>query len=116
RENCSCRAVPGPTRLFYSLAIVSPVLPKFVFAVQLTGLAKTLNEVQIPRSGVAKFGWFRMLKISARNCSFAFSPNGQFFIPEKSHWKNPGPRRLLRPTLPIVEGSPGIALKFGSIW
>ena len=35
----------------------------------------------------------------------ALSVIEKFFISEKSHWKNPGPRKAFRPTAPIVVGS-----------
>ena len=55
--------------------------------------------------GVPKFGWFKMLKISARNSSFPPSPRkckGVSFVIEKFTVASPGPRRISRAALPKV--------------
>jgi len=51
----------------------------------------------MPVSMLEKFGWFRILKISALNCILSLSVMGKFFIPEISPWKNAGPRIEFRP-------------------
>jgi hypothetical protein len=45
------------------------------------------TEVHIPPSGFVKFGWLKMLKMSARNCIVTLSVIAKFFIPERSNWK-----------------------------
>ena len=54
-------------------------------------------------TGTAKLAWFRMLKISARNCTLKLSEIlliGLFLNSEKSRFVRPGPVRMLRPALP----------------
>src|SRR3954468_13114126 len=51
-------------------------------------------------SGLAKLGWFRMLKKSARSCMFTFSVSFVSFTTEKSQFLKVGPFRALRPRLP----------------
>jgi hypothetical protein len=82
--------------------------------VQLAGLVGDADwtEVHIPPSGLVKFGWLKMLKMSARNCIVTLSVMAKFFIPERSNWKYAGPRRELRPTVPIV--APGVPSYVGS--
>jgi hypothetical protein len=57
-ENCSCRAVPVPTRLELAPAIVWPMRPKLVLGVQLAGevAVAAATDVQMPLSGFAKLG------------------------------------------------------------
>ena len=53
--------------------------------------------------GTAKLGRFKILKISARNCTLKFSEIRLielFLNSEKSRFCNPGPVRILRPELP----------------
>src|SRR5690242_15937488 len=53
--------------------------------------------------GGAKLGWFRMLKISARNCTLKFSDMRLmrlFLKTEKSKFVMPGPIKMFRPALP----------------
>src|SRR6266851_4970574 len=111
-DNCIWRAVPLPIAPPLTSAIVWPVRPKLWLSACPVGSAGAgahpgvgvdtgeATAVQIPPSGLVKLGWFRRLKRSARNCSFILSVIGKFFIPDKSHWKNPGARRALRPTSP----------------
>ena len=64
------------------------------------------DRCRFRRRGWSKFGWLKMLKMSARNCIVTLSVMAKFFIPERSNWKYAGPRRALRPTVPIV--APGV--------
>ena len=53
--------------------------------------------------GGAKFAWFMMLKISARNCTLKFSEMRLmrlFLKTEKSRFVMPGPIKMFRPALP----------------
>src|SRR5437763_556628 len=52
------------------------------------------------QSGLAKFGWFRILKKLARNCMLRRSVNFVSFTIEKSQFLKVGPFREFRPTLP----------------
>src|SRR3984893_12837342 len=54
-------------------------------------------------TGTAKFAWFKMLKISARNCTLNDSDillTGLFLNTEKSRFIVPGPVKIFRPALP----------------
>src|ERR1700730_6260869 len=54
-------------------------------------------------TGTAKFAWFRMLKTSARNCTWKDSDillTGMVLTNERSRFTVPGPVRMLRPALP----------------
>src|SRR5207245_10198765 len=76
-----------------------------------TGLAAATSGVALmrpkessaPRSfvnkiaGFAKFGWFRKLKNSARNCTSARSVSRNIFTTEKSQLRYPGARNVFRP-------------------
>src|ERR1700676_2578329 len=50
--------------------------------------------------GVAKLGWLRTLKISARNCALRISRKENSFVTETSQFLNPEPRKMLRPAVP----------------
>src|SRR5882757_3499367 len=53
--------------------------------------------------GGAKLAWFKMLKISARNCTLKFSEirlMRLFLKTEKSKFVIPGPIKMFRPALP----------------
>src|ERR1700730_3032544 len=82
--------------------------------VQLAGVVGVADctELHMPPFGFSKFGWLKMLKMSARNCSVNLSVMAKFFASERSSWQNRGPRRELRPTVPIV--SPGVPSYVGS--
>ena len=57
----------------------------------------------IPADGGPKFGWFRMLKNSARNCNMPPSPrkpNFVSFTKEKSQFLEGGPGMISRPDVP----------------
>src|ERR1700730_12104044 len=62
-------------------------------------LIPKFESVRLP-SGLAKLGWLRMLKSSPRNCHETRSLIAVVLAKEASHWVKPGPRPLLRPTLP----------------
>ena len=51
--------------------------------------------------GLSKLTWLNRLKNSARNSTFFASPNGKRLKIEKSTFVCRGPRRTLRPTLPM---------------
>src|SRR5437588_10341768 len=62
-----------------------------------------MSVLPSPTWGGAKFGWFRMLKISIRNCTLKFSEirlMRLFLNTEKSRLVMPGPFMILRPALP----------------
>src|SRR5918996_3839653 len=50
--------------------------------------------------GFAKFAWFVALSASARNCNFTLSEKFSVRKMLKSVSKKPGPRSVLRPTVP----------------
>src|ERR1700733_4419314 len=108
-ENWAWRAVPPPICVPSASAMVWPTRPKLPLGVQVPGP----TAVQIPPSGLVKLGWLKMLKMSARNCIDTLSVMAKFFIPERSNWKYAGPRRALRPTVPIVP--PGVPSYVGSM-
>src|SRR5580692_8414927 len=56
-----------------------------------------------------KFGWFRMLKNSARSCSVRCSPNFVLLLIEKSQFVKSGPRKILRPESPNVPLAGGVS-------
>src|SRR5258708_30187685 len=71
--------------------------------------------------GARKFARFRMLNVSARNCSFARSPRSKFLLSETSNCQKGIPRAMLRPALPKgFDGSSGMRmlsrLKYWTIW
>ena len=51
-------------------------------------------------AGGLKLGLLKMLKNSARNCSFTDSRIGKFLNNEKSRFRKCGPRRIPLPELP----------------
>src|SRR5947209_774858 len=51
--------------------------------------------------GLVKFTWLKRLKNSARNSTFFDSLNGKRLMIEKSTFVCRGPRKTLRPTLPM---------------
>jgi hypothetical protein len=55
-----------------------------------------------PKFGALKFGWLKMLKISARNCRRKRSLSGMSLKIEKSSLLNPGPGTCVTP--PRQEG------------
>jgi len=71
----------------------------------------------IPADGGPKFGWFKMLKNSTRNCTRPASPrNPNFvsFINEKSQFLKGGPGRKFRPEVPSWPTVFGVQGLFGS--
>src|SRR5260370_17835991 len=58
------------------------------------------SAINAGRNGLAKLGWLRMLKNSARNCAFSFSVIAVFLYSARSHCLKVGPRRASRPRLP----------------
>src|SRR5580704_6969423 len=66
----------------------------------------------IPADGGPKFGWFRILNISARNWIRPASPRNPTFVSftsEKSQFLKCGPGMISRPEVPswpIVQGQP----------
>jgi len=67
----------------------------------------------IPADGGPKFGWFMMLKNSARNCNIPPSPRNPNFVSftkEKSQFLEGGPGMISRPEVPnwpIVQNPAG---------
>jgi hypothetical protein len=54
-------------------------------------------------TGTAKLAWFKILKISARNCTWKVSEildTEKFLKTEKSKFVRPGPIKILRPAFP----------------
>src|SRR6266498_2484260 len=95
-ENWVWREVPPPICVPSASAMVPPMRPKLELIcgtppiiVQLAGVVFVAGwtEVHIPPSGLVKFGWLKMLKMSARNCIVTLSVMAKFFIPERSSWK-----------------------------
>src|ERR1700690_526443 len=56
-----------------------------------------------------KFGWFKILKNSARSCKLTRSPNLKFLLIEKSQFAKSGPRKMLRPASPNVPLAGGVS-------
>src|SRR6266446_7007489 len=54
---------------------------------------------------VLKLGWFNTLKISKRSWRLILSLILVFLTMLKSHCLNPGPRKALRPQVPMVLGA-----------
>src|ERR1700730_14965430 len=66
-------------------------------------VASKMSVLPSPGPGGAKFGWLRILNISARNCTLKFSENTLiclFLNTEKSRSVVPGPIMILRPAFP----------------
>src|SRR5208282_232419 len=61
-----------------------------------------------PPNGLAKLGWLRRLKNSARNCTFSRSPSFQPLATEKSQFLKPESRNRLRPMVPKLPRAGGI--------
>ena len=58
------------------------------------------DELRVP--GSRKFAWLKILKNSARNCSFHRSLIGMFLAKFTSKFNIPGPLTIPLPTLPNV--------------
>src|SRR4051812_21381593 len=58
------------------------------------------STAKLGQRGLAKFGWLRTLKKSARNCILSRSVSFVSFTTEKSQFLNVGPFNEFRPTLP----------------
>src|SRR5690348_4404245 len=87
--------------------IVDPVLPK------LPPPKKSLQSCV--QAGLARFTWFITLNISARNCTFtgkSLIGNFVFLITDRSTSEYPGPKMLLRDSVPQVFAA-GSAYAFG---
>src|ERR1039458_7166146 len=61
-----------------------------------------------PPYGLAKLGWLKMLKNSARNWARSRSPKCQFLATEKSKFQKPVSRKVFRPMLPNCPNGGGI--------
>src|ERR1700678_40897 len=68
-----------------------------------------------PPKGLAKLGWLRRLKNSARNCAPNLSLNLQVFPTEKSQSRYPESRKMLRPMVPKVPKAGGSSIEFPSV-
>src|SRR5229473_3096111 len=55
-----------------------------------------------PPNGLAKLGWLKILKNSARNWAPKCSPNLKFLATDRSTFLNPVSRKMLRPMVPNV--------------
>ena len=75
---------------------ISGVCPKFE-KLPLVALALLGNEL--------KLGWFNKLKTSKRSWMLILSEILVVLLMLKSHCLNPGPRKALRPQVPIVLGA-----------
>src|ERR1700737_5139873 len=64
-----------------------------------------------PPYGLAKLGWLKMLKNSARNWARKRSPKCQFFAREKSTLRKPESGKMLRPMVPKVPNGGGIIME-----
>src|SRR5215510_5899056 len=80
--SCNCRELPRSPRAVR----VAVIWPKVVAVTEFCGCVK--------------FGWFRILNASARNCSDTRSRIAVFLAIEKSTSWKPGDVRMLRPALP----------------
>src|SRR6266704_5414117 len=66
--------------------------------------------------GASKFGWFRMLKTSVRNCSSRFSEIRKCLLTRKSIVERPGPIRVFLPKLPKVPSGCGTKAQGSNQW
>src|SRR5713226_8900730 len=64
-----------------------------------------------PPNGLAKLGWLKMLKNSARNCAPKCSPHLKFLATERSTFLKPVSRKMLRPMVPKVPSAGGIRIE-----
>src|SRR5215472_7546420 len=76
------------------------------------GSAKLLEPCPSGSVGFMKLGWFKTLKNSARNCEDKRSLNFQDFTMDKSMFRNPESRNMLRPIVPNVPRAGGIITEF----
>src|ERR1700690_1231340 len=65
-----------------------------------------------PPNGLAKLGWLKRLKNSARNCILKRSLKLKFFMAEKSTFLKPKSRKRLRPMVPKVPDAGGVMTEF----
>ena len=85
---------------------------------KISGVVEYLEKLLFPMLvllGVElKLGWFNRLKISKRSCRLILSVILVVLLRLKSHCLNPGPRKELRPQVPMVfsAGSENIADAF----
>src|ERR1700680_1227477 len=64
-----------------------------------------------PPYGLAKFGWFKMLKNSARNWAWTRSPRCQFLATERSKFLKPESGNMLRDMFPNCPSGGGIIIE-----
>src|SRR5260370_33572055 len=64
-----------------------------------------------PPNGLAKLGWLKILKNSARNCAPNRSPHLKFLATERSTFLKPVSRKMLRPIVPKVPSAGGIRIE-----
>src|SRR5580658_254448 len=64
-----------------------------------------------PPYGLAKLGWLKTLKNSARNWARKRSPKCQFLATEKSKSRKPESGKMLRPMVPKVPSGGGIRME-----
>src|SRR5438270_12085075 len=62
----------------------------------------------VPPQGLAKLGWLRILKNSARNCAVSRSLKRKFLAIDRSRLRKPVSRKMLRPMVPKVPKAGGI--------
>src|SRR5216684_3905854 len=68
------------------------------------------------RLGASKFGWFKMLKTSVRNCSSPFSEIRKCLFTRKSIVERRGPIRVFRPKFPKVPSDWGVKAHGSNQW
>src|SRR5205807_8689742 len=71
-------------------------------------------EIFAPAGNVLKLGWFKRLKISKRSWRLILSVIFVVLFRLKSHWTICGPRKALRPQVPMVP-SAGMANTAGTL-
>src|SRR6516165_1490972 len=64
-----------------------------------------------PPYGLAKLGWLKMLKNSARNWARKRSPRCQFLASEKSRLRKPESGKMFRPIVPKVLAAGGMSIE-----
>src|SRR5229473_198164 len=84
---------------------------------------KVVNRFPLPSNirrklifGASKFGWFRILKTSVRNCSSRFSEIRKCLLTRKSIVERLGPIRVFRPKFPKVPSGWGAKAHGSNQW
>src|ERR1700730_806436 len=110
---------PGQKRNFKpSWIFRGPPVPMTGFAATTSGVPGTcpklagelrslLNALTSRLPGIPRFGWFRTLKNSPRNCALNRSLIRKFLTSEKSQFRKCGAQKMFRPMLPKHGGQVG---------